>query len=338
MTAALQRLGPVTRVDLPVNSNATQRLSVMVRLWRRTRQELTSAPDLVVIEISGRALAELATAACTLRRGSTVWLVVHDPPALAGPLFMIELLDRRGLRRLAMALSNTVGAALERWIVARTDVLIALSVDGEAALAERFPGARTAAVPLPTESPPPSPKSPVLFFPGYMGTEETARVLKQLDGLVLRPDLRIRVGAVVGGNEGVRMELESTAVGPIVELTGYLDDAELDAAFADAKVVVRARQSGTQSGNSAAASGPITTALAAGCVVLALDSRGSRRCLEAAGMPGPRTDIAVQGAELVDLPDGAFEELSARARDHVRRHHSPTAVGQRFASIWTDTR
>lgn len=69
-----------------------------------------------------------------------------------------------------------------------------------------------------------------------------------------------------------------------VELTGDLSQSELDESYERAAVVVRRLAHGRERANWAAASGPIVSALAAGCAVISNDNRGSARCVAAAGV------------------------------------------------------
>jgi glycosyltransferase involved in cell wall biosynthesis len=341
---ALDRLGRRTTIGLGLDAPQTQRLAVVADVVRRLRTELRRTPaDLVVIDLSGRALAELAGAALVAARPAArrpvLWLVAHDAPELVGAPLLVSVLDRRGGRRVGMALSDTVGRALERRVVGRADALLAFSELGAAALRDRYGHDVVRAVPLPTDLLGDGPKEPVVYCPAGVRAGDLAPVLRAFEAGL--PDgTALRVGHLAPADRRtIEAWRDEHGLADRVTLTGFLDQAALDRTFVTAAVVVRNPGRGDRSANWAAASGPRVSALAAGCAVVSTDPRGSARCVAVAGR-----DLAAAPERLADeltrlvADPAAVAELGARATEHVRSTHAPDAVAGHLAAIWRDTR
>lgn len=152
---ALDMVGDRCTIGLPVEAHQSQRAVLIFRLCRRVRRHVReNRTDLVVIDLSGRALAEFF-AACVIaahRQRPRIWLVAHDAPDLVGPPLLVALLDRKGGRRLGMELSGILGGQATRWLLRRSAALLAFSELGASALRERFGDEVSVwSVPLPTE-------------------------------------------------------------------------------------------------------------------------------------------------------------------------------------------
>lgn len=337
---SLDLLGSRSTLGLPVDAGDTQRVALTVRTvvqaWRKVRRH---AADLVVIDLSGRALAEFFVA-MTLTFGGrrrTIWLVLHDPPVLVGPPLLFRFLDRRGRRRAGIALSNTIGGLLERRLVRDVDAVIAFSDLGAAAVREHF-AVETWAVPLPTEILPQRKEAPIVYCPASLHPSDLAPILSVL---ATRPHstVQLRVGYMPKCDCDEVLEI-CAALGfeGRLEFTGYLDQAELDESFSTAAIVVRHRPESEDSTNWAAASGPIVSALAAGCAVLSTDARGSRACVQAAGI-----DVSSAPSLLPETLDHVLKSpsdqrrLQEQAIAHVQSTHSPEAVARYLLQIWAET-
>jgi hypothetical protein len=340
---ALDGLGPRVTLGLPVTAHESQRLSVVAGLLGRlVRQMRRASADLVVIDLSGRALAEFF-AACLVaarRRGPTLWLIAHDAPEMVGPPLLFACFDRKGGRRLGMALSSSLGGALERWLVSRTDMLVAFSELGAEALRTSYPNTRTTAIPLPSEIIAHECKEAVIYCPASLSAHELIPTLRAFALEQIPQTVRLRVGNLP---DSERRQVEdwcrSLGIEGRVDFTGFLDQAGLDRSFATAAIVVRHRDSDQGAANWAAASGPLVSALAAGCAVLSTDARGSHGCLAAAGidLAAQPTAVPEELARLASDPV-AVERLRQKATSHTRDYHVPEAVTPYLEVIWRETR
>jgi hypothetical protein len=307
---------------------------------RLARRELRTRPvDLVVVDLSGRAIAEFLTACMVAARRErpVLWLVAHDPPELVGPPLLFAQFDRRGARRVGMFLSNTLGRWLEGWLLRRTDVLLAFSEAGAVSLRDRKLGTkRVVAIPLPTERIAPR-NDDVVYCPSSVTFEELQPVLDAFASGAVAPPTRLRVGSLSAADaRRVEALCATLNIAERVELTGFLDQAALDASFATAAVVVRSRIADANAANWAAASGPLMSALAAGCAVVGTDARGSARCLELAGINAVSTREMVETlARVVNDPE-QLHHLGEAASAHVEACHVPEAVAGHLRAIWAD--
>lgn len=340
---ALTEIAPTQTVTLPPDPAASQSFPLAARLIRRLRGPLAEPGTVLVVEQAGRGLAEFWTAWWATRRGARVWLMVHDVPALSGGAFFSRLLDRRGGRRLAALLSDTLGRRAERGLLTRAERVFCLSPSGAQALTSVHRLTRTVepvplvtAVPelepvavLPDRAPlaPPSARRTILV-PGYIAS--AADVLPLLPALADLPaEWRLEVGACP---DDARVTLARAAadlgLSDRVDLWGFTDESGVRAAFARAAIVVRWRRSGWSHGAGRyAVSGPLIAAFAHACAVLTNDDRGAAHLMEPAG------------AWLVQEPDELVGALTALVRDEderVRRalagralmesEHTPVAV------------
>jgi len=335
-SAALGLLGDVTTVGLPLDAAHTQRPRVIARTARRTLRRIRDqAPQLVVAQLSGRALAEFYACVATVSRSRrpALWIVAHDPPSLVGPSLLVSPLDHKGGRRLGLGLSDLVGRPLERRLLARTEATLVLSRPGARSLQDRFPTAAILAVPLPVELPPVATKEPLVYVPARVTPRDVLPVLEAVAAAA--PPYRLRIGSVPPTS---RTEIEQmarrTGMAERLEFTGFLDDAGLDASYAAPAVVVRNRPPG--GGNALAASGPIVSAMAAGCAVVSTDPRGSADCLsDGAGLdlsPEP-TQLGPALHRLLDDP-AQIARMGAAARAHIEANHAPAAVARRLRAVW----
>jgi hypothetical protein len=342
--SALDRLGDRETIGLGLDAPETQRIAIVLGLVRRVTARLRSVPaDLVVIDLSGRALAEFFSAcrvaAMRARRRPVVWLVVHDAPELVGAPMLFSFLDRKGGRRFGMALSRSVGRILERWLVRRADAVLALSELGAAALRQRYHSGRVWSIPHPAELLTNAPKQPVVYCPATLTASDLVPTLQAFESGALPPETTLRVGNLPAADQRqVERWCRSMRMTNRVEFTRFLDQNGLDESFATAAVVVRHSDAPARPANWAAASGPLVSALAAGCAVLSTSPRGSLRCLE------------IAGCELVAAPEHLPDEIvrvmgdlarvrsvAVRATDHIRSTHVPEAVARYLATIWRDT-
>jgi glycosyltransferase involved in cell wall biosynthesis len=341
MDKALDSLGSRVTVGLAIDAGSSQRLSVtlytIVRVLRTTRRVKA---ELVVIDLSGRALAEFFSAIALAIVGSrrAMWLVVHDSPDLVGAPFLFRLFDRRGLRRLGIAISRTAGAVCERWLVGRADALIAFSELGAHALRDRFPRVDCWAVPLPAEPLEPKLEGLIVYCPSSLRVVDVQPVVAAI-ARSSNPEVRLRVGYMSPTErEELRLMSLKSGVADRVEFVGYLDQHELDESFATAAIVVRQQPSSSHSAW-AAASGPIVSALAGGCAVVSTDGRGSRACVEAAGLDLSDSPARME-SELYQLLESplAIRHLQGLGTSHIIETHMPDVVGGYLADVWVETR
>lgn len=337
--AVLAELGEVEVVELPPAPAASQSAALAARLTRRLARS-TRARDprqVVVVEQAGRGLAEFWAAWWLARRGRRVWLMVHDVPELSGGAFFTRLLDRRGGRRVAAALSGTLGRRAERDLLHRAERVLCLSPSGARALESAHRLRRAvqdvphvgAATDAPVEG-----RTEVLV-PGYVAGAEDVLPLVRAAG-DLPPGWVLAVGAC-SEQTGRRIAAEAEAHGTAdrVRLLGFLSEAGVRAAFARAAVVVRWRRDGWGGGGAYAVSGPLVAALGNGCAVVTNDSRGAVHLFDEA-----RVEVVGDGAagerELLDAVRALTADPAERrrrgeaGRDLVRREHSPAAVAARL--------
>lgn len=287
MSASLRHLGDVEVIGVNGDAQEAQRPTVIWNLLKRVRKSHRRAqPDLAVVELSGRGIAEFAAALwLTGRKSIQTWLVVHDTPALVGPSLLISPLDRRGGRRFGIFLSNTIGAKLENSLVSRADRVLALSELGAKMFAAQHGGVRVDPIPHPVLPRDPVSKNLAIYFPATADVDVIEQVMIHLRGS--DEQVTVRIGNVSCEHETrLRRFVADAELACKLEFTGRLDDERLDACYDDVLVTVRARTSRGDQSNSAAASGPIVSAMAAGSAVLAVDPRGSGACLHSAlGLP-----------------------------------------------------
>ncbi|MEA2686275.1 MAG: hypothetical protein QOE93_1470, partial [Actinomycetota bacterium] len=297
-------------------------------------------PSLLVFDLSGRGLAEFYSACLAIGSiGRPVWLVVHDAPELVGPPLLLKGLDRRGGRRLGMYLSRTVGARLETWMMGRADTVFALSGLGAAALRERTGGrVRVRQLPIPIEDQSESDKQPIVYCPSSVSAVDVVPVVRALASASSSWTLRL---GNMDGPEQAAVEAAADRAGILdrLEFIGRVDEVRLDESYEDAAVVVRNRGPGSSPENWAAVSGPVISAMAAGCAVIATDARGSSACLEAAGGVdlGDRPDDLERDLGRLLGDEGERARLGEAGRRHVRGFHTPERVARHLADAWAHT-
>lgn len=332
----LEELGQVDVERLPPEPRASQSAVLAVRLARRLARR--DRADVLVVEQAGRGLAEFWAAWWLARRGRRVWLMVHDVPELSGGAFFTTMLDRRGGRRVAAALSAVLGRRAERDLLERAERVLCLSPAGARALerAHRLtrPVQDVPHVGAVTEAPVEG-RTEVLV-PGYVADAADVLPLVRAAG-DLPAGWTLAVGAASPATEErLRQEAATQGVLDRVRLLGFLPEAEVRAAFARAAVVVRWRRDGWGGGGAFAVSGPLVAALGHGCAVVTNDSRGASHLFDEArvvvvrdGEPGERELLAAVQALVADPADRQDRAEAGRAL--VRREHVPAAVAARLS-------
>lgn len=342
---SLARVGSLTTVGLRLDAHESQRIGTTIRLARRVLRHLRDdAPDLVIYDLSGRALAEFYSACIAAlvpkHRRPVLWLVAHDSPELVGPPMLFSFFDRKGWRRVGMALSRWIGRPLERWLVSRVGAILSFSELGAGALRERFDHLVVRAVPLPTELLSASSKEPIVYCPAGVSAADLAPTLEAFGAGGVPQYFRLRVGNLSGPDrELVVGRAEYLAMNDRVEFTGFLDQKRLDESFTTASIVVRHRSATGRPQGWGAASGPLVSALAAGCAVVSTDPRGSARCVAVAGRDLSATPEKLSDEIAATANDPrTVQELGARATEHIRSTHVPEAVARYLRAVWYDTR
>lgn len=331
----LEALGTVDVVRLPPEPAASQSGALAVGLARRLARR--DPAEVVVVEQAGRGLAEFWAAWWLARRGRRVWVMVHDVPELSGGAFFTTLLDRRGGRRVAAALSRTLGRRAERDLLRRAERVLCLSPAGARALeaAHRLdrPVQHVPHVGAVTDAPVDGRRE--VLVPGYVGDAEDVLPLVRL-AAALPDGWTVAVGAASEHTEQ-RLRAAAAEHGATgrVRLLGFLPEAGVRAAFARAAVVVRWRRGGWEGGGAYAVSGPLVAALGQGCAVVTNDSRGAAYLFDEAGVvvvgdgeAGERDLVAAVRALAADPAER--ERRGAAGRAVVRRAHVPAAVAARL--------
>lgn len=244
--------------------------------------------DIIHVELGGRALAEFYFVLGLLMRRKRPWTVItcHDVPSLVGATMLFTAFDRRGLRRLGLRLSSSLGAVLERRVARGTDTVVALTRNGARVLADRHGRAAHFLGHVIVGHQAPAHKEPVIFLPGYVGEQcpiaDIARIAYEAP-----PTPRGPWRVVVGAGDQAHINRELAALKPepraAVENQGLVDEAELTATFLKAAAAVRFG-SGHNLSNHLAASGPVALALGCGCAVLTDDPRPAVRELADEGL------------------------------------------------------
>ncbi|WP_454051188.1 glycosyltransferase family protein [Cellulomonas sp. Marseille-Q8402] len=340
--AVLAELGEVQTEQLPPEAAASQSARLAVRLTRRLLDRTRpgtprSTRDVVVVEQAGRGLAEFWASWWLARRGRRVWLMVHDVPELSGGAFFTTALDRRGGRRVAAALSATLGRRAERDLLQRAERVLCLSPAGARAL-ERAHHLDRAVEHVPhvgvATSAPLEGRYDVLV-PGYVASAEDVLPLVRAAG-----DLPVGWTLVVGAcgdetEERIRRAAAEHGTADRVRTLGFLAEVDVRAAFARAAVVVRWRHDGWVGGGAYAVSGPLVAALGQGCAVITNDSRGATHLFEPGGVvvvgEGAAGQAELLAAVRALVTDGADRRRRGEAgRALVRREHSPAAIAARL--------
>jgi len=336
MDEALSLIGPVAHHAMPPDSRGSQSLLLAVTTWWRLRSRAAGG-EILVVEVAGRGIAETWAAWLLVRSGHRLWLTVHDAPAVSGAPLLTRVLDRQGLRRVGMALSRTVGRRVERDLLRRAEMVLALSANGAQALEAAYElDRKVCAVPhvaIPAEAPTSEPR---ILVPGYVpGPDAVLPLVRALPQLPA--EWRLVVGAGPAKvSESVMALADELGVRARVELLGFVDEQELESQFDRAAIVVRWKPDGWTAGAARwAVSGPVVRALARGCVVVTNDQRGVTGCLVAAravvvGDGETGADEMMQGVIELSGDDALRSESILAGLAHVRETHSPRAVAARL--------
>lgn len=337
--AVLAELGQVRTEQLPPAPAASQSAALAVRLTRRLLLLVRPARtgDVVVVEQAGRGLAEFWAAWWLARRGRRVWLMVHDVPELSGGAFFTTLLDRRGGRRVAAALSGTLGRRAERDLLERAERVLCLSPAGARALetAHRLDRAVEDVPHVATATAATLEGRSEVLVPGYVASADDVLPLVRAAG-DLPPGWTLVVGACADDTEDrLRRAAAEHGTADRVRLLGFQAEADVRAAFARAAVVVRWRRDGWSGGGAYAVSGPLVAAMGNGCAVVTNDSRGATHLFGPGGVVVVG-DGAAGERELLDAVRALTTDPADRrrrgtaGRDLVRREHSPAAIAARL--------
>ena len=279
------------------------------------------------VELSGRALFEFyAALGCLSRRDHpAVSITCHDAPSVAGAVLLFRGLDRRGLRRLTLACSTRLGFQLERRVVSRAEVVVALTAAGAGALQRRH-GRPVTHIPHLVPSFPPGHKDPCVFLPGYLGDAERIAALVAMVLEAAPTGWTVRIGSCPDETRALLSDE------PRVSFTGHLDEDALLAEFARAALVVRDRPDQPDA-NAFAASGPLSWALASGCHCLTNDRRAGAQELAALGLVELVTDLpAALRTYFQAQPEGSLNPPPVAGADSLtaRQTLSSQAVASRF--------
>ena len=228
-------------------------------------------PDLVVTQLSGRALAEYYSCLGLTWSGRSAahWIVLHDPPSLVGPSLLVSTLDRKGGRHVGVAASSAPSAS--RWS--------APCSAGSTRSSCSRPSARgcwpTATRRWIRSSWTYRPNPYGLPSSGWCTSQSYATasgVEPVLEAMALGPaEPILHVGHLSPTDEDTvvrtarRLGLEHR-----LRLLGRLDDSASRESFDTAEIVVRHRRQAA--GNPGAISGPITYTMAAGYAVVTADA------------------------------------------------------------------
>jgi glycosyltransferase involved in cell wall biosynthesis len=341
--SVLRSIADVRTVITGHEARESTRLSRILEIVTSVRRELRHKPDVVVAELSGRAIGELLACAYVLcrRRRPLVWLTVHDSPCVTGGLFWLELLDRKGLRRVASLLSNTVGRAIERWTLVHADVVVCLSGEGSVALAEHFSLKRSVVSMHPVAEPSDAGRDRhQVFVPGPVELSAAAEVLDAI------ADIPTTVSVAIGFTDrateaGLRVRAGELGIAGRVRFAGYVSQEELTALYEESLVVVYWRPQLGNVANRAACSYPVVDALASGCALVTNAARGAREYVvdsgagfDLAGTPDRLRDVL---AELLTSPTDTAA-LGQRATDFAASTFSATSVATEVAVILSSLR
>lgn len=335
---AYESIGAVTVHLMPSDPRSSQSFLLAVRTWLGLRRRVPANSDTIIsFELAGRGIAEMWAAWILSRSRRRVWITVHDVPTLCGAAFLSRTLDRRGARRLGLALSRTLGRAAERDLLRRAELVITLSRAGADALVRKYEmGRAVLPIPLIVRARAGGASEPRIFIPGHISDEDSVLPLMSLLPSLPAP-WRLVVGAapdnVINSLAAAAHEL---GVAARVELLGFVDEESLDREFERASIVVRWRYNGWISGAANyAVSGPLMTAMGRGCAIVTNDLRGAAECLEAAGVTivGSGENGAAEMRAVVShlVQDDASLLSSAQAGlAHVTHEHSPMSVAARL--------
>lgn len=301
----------VRRLDAPSLPADSQSLKEAVKGFVAGYRLGRGETDHVYVELSGRALFEfyfcLGLSISAERISYEV--TCHDSPSVVGASMLFRVLDRRGLRRVGVWLSKTLGIRLENRVLLRAERVWCLTRAGARTLETRY-HVPVMVLPHVVGAFRPRPKEHEVFIPGPLHDPD----------LVSHVLARSRTTwPIVIGNCTEEVERAVRAVvGDRAQLTftGFVDEAALLEHFDRAAVVLRIRGTGDE-GNQCAASGPLSWAAGRGCLCITDDPRAGA------------TELAEEG--LVILSDDLGKSL-----DEVTASFTPErsqAIAERAASL-----
>jgi glycosyltransferase involved in cell wall biosynthesis len=329
----------VTGHEAPDGAGVRRIVNVVVSVQRQLREK----PDWVVIELSGRAIAEFFACASVLcrRRRPLIWITVHDPPAVTGGLFWLSSLDRKGFRRLAAFLSATIGHRVERWVLERADAIVCLSKAGAAALTAEYSLSRVVRSihPVARIASGKSARGDV-FLPGPIIRLEHAE--EAIDAVADACDLNIVIGVCDEPTErALRTHAEARGITNPIRFTGSLSQDLLDEVYGASLLVVHWRPNGSAGNvtNAAPCSYPVIDAMANGCALVTNGARGAREYIIESGAAIDLSDTPDQlGPVLADLfrvPD-ALARLGSRALGFANATLSTVAIAREANEIFRE--
>jgi len=314
-------------------------IASVLRLRRRVRRVLRRGADVVVFEISGRAIAETVACAWLLRRSRRplVWVTAHDPPALTGGLGWFGALDRKGGRRVAAALSRGVGRRVERYVVERADVVACLSQRGRDALSSAFGRADVTVIAPVADVAEHGSHFGRVFVPGPV---DVAAARCVLEAAARAPGEWIVDVGRCGPETELALRGVAARLGIVsrVAFTGVLGQQELTQRYRDAGVVVWWRTPSGHGAAEAACSYPVIDGIAAGAVVVTNAARGAQEHLEASGgfeLSHAPERLRATLDDLLASPD-RVDALGRRAAAYAQRALSVHAVAEQFADVLRD--
>lgn len=333
----LERIGEVQLLQLHPDPRESQTIAELRRVLQEARHaRRTRCSRAFFVELAGRGIAEFWTAWWLSRRGESVIVTIHDVPAVSGGAFFFRALDRRGGRRVAALLSNTIGRIAERSLLDRATAVFTLSEEGSHSLQRVFGLARhVTPIPHVANSGETSVvKQKEIFFPGYISRAEDVfgvlSALEQIDS-----EWRLVVGALSASDEAkLAKRAELMGIAHRIEVLGFQDENELLASFDRAAVVVRWRVTGWSTGSGGgryAVSGPIVRGLSRGCVVVTNDDRGVREFVgRVPSMLIPtgegRSSELVEMIVTVANDDALRTNLGEAGREYMRVAHGAARI------------
>lgn len=326
----------VTVFKLPSQPRDSQRFKEILLISRNIMKE-SKKGNIVLFDLGGRGLAEFWSSVIVkfmLRR--KVWIVIHDPPTLCGSSFLFLSLDRKGFRRFAAMLSNSIGFLVECLLLAKVDQVICLSEAGSKSLAKKYKISRPIkTIPhLATPRRLKKSKGNLILVPGHVGEDD--EIVSILEAMKLIPDdWHLKIGACSNSTlKSIYREVEVRDLTHRVNFLGVLDEQDYMMTFDEAAIVIRSKERwSTRKSNSCSVSGPLIYAMAAGCVIITNDSRGINDCLSDAGaifvpdlQEGSRLLVDVIVCLVQDTKELAWR--ASLSLKHSRNHHSENMIAE----------
>lgn len=314
----------VVRVYAPPDPRISQRLrSAVAGLLSAGLTPKTFTQ--VHVELSGRGLFEFwYTVGLLLRRRTRplITITCHDAPSLVGGTFLFACLDRRGFRRLGMALSRVIGRRLERYVMRSCDAVFVLTHEGSETMSETYKKI-VFAIPHVVDAPTSAAKSKLVFIPGYVA--DAKDIIEAARAVISHGQhWQLVVGACPQSVETeARLVLGEACTA--VTFLGTASEELLRSTFSSAAIVLRLRRE--RGANELAASGPLCWALSHECICITNDTRAGARELAAAGL------IHLSADPVADLRSLLAEnQLAARlpSRELVQSRLGIQATRERY--------